>query len=247
MDIAVFGQGFIGKYISEQLDNTALLEYVAYDTFNYQKIRIIPITRENYKHYIGLNFDVFINCAGSNKAYLANKNPNVDFKESVQTVYDTFFHFRAKKYIYFSSIAAFDPTSGYGFNKILSEEIVKRYSQNYVIYRCCNVIDKDRDIGIIPDIINGVPLFVTPDSKYQFITRKALIDIITDTLKYNYKNETYNIAGRGYVVIQDLADILNRNIIYQDNATYREYVMPNKCPFHVRSTRDYVEELIKGN
>lgn len=208
---------------------------------------VIPITRANYMQHKGDFFDVFINVAGNKLNYWANKFPQEDFKASTLLVYESLFDFKIDQYVFMSSIAVYDTASHYGFNKILSEKIIKRHSKNYLIFRCCAVIDKDMDIGIISDVIKGVPLFVSSDSQIQFITKNAVANILKDLICTNLKNKLFNMGGVGTVKIGDLETLIHRPIIYQPTAQTRNYEMDIhelEAVVKLKTSYEYVNDVI---
>jgi nucleoside-diphosphate-sugar epimerase len=194
---------------------------------------------------------VFINATGNNRGYEVNKAPHEDCDASICTTYNTLFDFDIDKYIYFSSIAVEDKNSNYGFNKLLTEQIILRYAKNPTILRCSAVIDKTSELGLIADILNGKELFVTPKSKYQFITRNEVVRIvkeIVDAKRYNY-SEIYNLGGLGSIQISDIESMISIPVKYAENATYRHYemnVMNAHDAFYLKSTKEYVEEIVNG-
>ena len=208
---------------------------------------VISITRDNYLKHKGEFFDVFINVAGNKLNYWANKFPQEDFKISTLLVYESLFDFKIDQYIFMSSIAAYDIKSHYGFNKFLSEEIIKRHSKNYLIFRCCSVIDKNMDVGIINDMLKGVPLFVSGDSLIQFITKEAVAIIINDLISTNIKNKLFNMGGIGAVKIEDLSSVVDRPLVYQKGAQKRHYEMDvyelGKA-VNIKTSYDYVNDII---
>lgn len=211
MDIGILGaNGFLGSVIVDRLK---------------EKHNVTPITRENYLEVKNQKFDTFINVAGNKKSYLANQYPAEDFKVSTLPVYESIVDFKFDQYIFMSSIATYDNTSQYGFNKILSEQIIKRFVANHLILRCCAVIDKSSEIGVIADIKTNKPLFVSPTSTYQFITRAELANVIFNMLLHRLEGETINVGGLGSVEIQDIEKIINRPIIYKEQTIERHYEM----------------------
>lgn len=231
MKIAIFGNGFIGSFLHQRLP-----------------VETILITRDNYHEHVGNTFDVFINCAGNNKAFLANQEPHIDFIKSVSSVYNTFFDFKIDKYMYLSSIAVYDNDSNYGFNKTIAEEIIQRYSSNYIIYRTCTTIDKSSNIGIVADIVNNNPLFVSANSKIQFITRQAILEVINESLKMEQTQKVYNLGGIGSVQIRDIENIINRSILYKPVTTDRIYEMDVSLTVKdfnfIKTTNEYVKDIL---
>lgn len=234
MRVGVLGaKGFLGSKI------VCVLE---------QDHSVVSITRDNYSNYKGEHFDVFINVAGNKFNYWANQFPNKDFRGSTVLVYDSLFDFKIDKYIFISSIAIYDDKSVYGFNKTLSEQIITRHSSDYLILRCCSVIDVGEDKGIVADIINNKPLFVSADSGIQFITRSALVDFVKNLIHRNIKKEFFNIGGLGVAIIGDIEVMINSPILYEPNAQYRHYEMDVSELAKIVSLKtsyEYVEEIVR--
>lgn len=229
MKIGVLGaKGFLGSRLVDVLPN------------------VTPITRENYDEHRGKTFDVFINVAGNKFNYWANQFPNEDFKASTLPVYNSLFDFKINKYIFMSSIAVYDCNSHYGFNKILSEDIIKRHAADYIILRCCSVIDKSSDKGIISDAVNSNPLFVSSESKIQFITRDALANIIKTLINLDIKNDLFNVGGIGAIRIGDIETVIGKDVLYQDGAQERHYEM-DVCELativKLKTSYEYVEDI----
>lgn len=210
---------------------------------------VISITRDNYKYIKDKNFtfDIFINAAGNNLSYWANQFPNEDFIKSVNPVYNSIFDFNIKKYIYISSIATYDDNSSYGFNKIISEEIIKKHCKDYLILRCCNVIDVSSSAGVIFDIKNNIPLFITKDSKIQFITRKGLADVIYKLIDLNITNKVINVGGLGSVSAAEIEEILGKKINIKQDAKYRKYEMDVSeldSIISMKTSKEYVMDIL---
>jgi len=208
---------------------------------------VVSLTRDNYLQYKGTSFDVFINMAGNNKNYWANKFPQEDFKGSALLVYDNLFDFKIDKYVFMSSIATYDINSHYGFNKTLAEEIIRRHSNNYLIFRCSATIDRCMKIGILNDILKGIPLFISGDSQIQFITRNAVANIIKDLMSTDVYNRTFNMGGVGAVTISSIESIVGHSIIYDSAAKKRHYEM-DVCElnelFKLKTSYEYVEDIV---
>jgi nucleoside-diphosphate-sugar epimerase len=233
MKIGVFGaNGFIGSKIVDTLVS---------------KYEIVPITRDNYSNLKGDSFDVFINVAGNKRNYWANQYPQKDFKVSTIPVYSSIFDFKIGQYIFMSSIAVYDKESHYGFNKILCEEIIKRHSKNYSILRCCTVIDKGMEIGIINDVLTRVPLFISADSRVQFITREEIANVVMTLLTSTIKNKVFNVGGVGTVKIGELEGLTGKSIIYQLDAEKRHYEMDIselETIIKLKTSYEYVSDVL---
>lgn len=208
-------------------------------------IKLICINRDNYKDNIGGKFNVLINLAGNKRNFWANQFPHKDFEMSTGVVYNSLFDFSFDKYVFISSVAVYDEKSHYGFNKLLSEKIIQRYSKEYLILRSSGIIDKNMSIGIISDIKKGIPSFVTYDSKFQFITRQEVVKIIFDLLPHN--SMCINMGGVGSVTVQELQDFIGTNVTFKSDAVRRDYEMDVselQKIVKLKTTADYVKSVL---
>ena len=208
MKIGIIGaNGFLGKVLQLKL-----AEY-----FN----EVVGITKVNYTSYLG-KYDIIINANGNSKKFWANNNPVKDFDSSVVSVYKSLFDFPCSKYIFISSADVYthpvvrpvetcqidDTTlSPYGFNKLLAENIVRKYAQSFLILRSSAIVGKDLVKGVVKDILSGNELFVTPDSCIQCISNEAVADIIKELLFIQVKDTTINIGGIGTTSVNYMTEL----------------------------------------
>lgn len=250
MKIGILGsEGFLGSELYRYFK-------VNYDTCG--------ITRSNYNQNKGEEFDIFINANGNNRRYWANNNVLEDYEASTSSVYKTFFHFKTEHYIYISSAdvygehknlmkinenAVIDPERlcAYGFHKYLSELIVKRCAKKYLILRCSAMIGRNMKKGPFKDLIDDKPLFITSDSKLQFITISEVAKIIMKLINDDIYNEIFNIGGVGAVTIYCLEKILQKKLIVHKEAEkqfYQMNVAKLKRVFPIKKSIEYVKEYL---
>lgn len=250
MKVAVLGsQGFLGSEICNRFK-------ADYD--------VIGITRLNYNSLLGNQFDILINANGNSKRYWANDNILKDFEASTISVYKTFFDFKASFYIYISSADVYPEhaeesktaeeaeidTSNlcpYGFHKYLSELLVKKYSGKYLILRCSSLIGENLKKGPFKDILDGNPLFVTRDSKLQFISTSEVAKIILKLAGDNVYNEIFNIGGVGAVSLEYLERLTQKKLFIQqapEKQIYEMKVDKIKKIFPVKKSEDYIQEFL---
>ncbi|MDD5650731.1 MAG: hypothetical protein PHF86_10025 [Candidatus Nanoarchaeia archaeon] len=204
MNIGIIGaNGFVGK----ELSNVLSKDYEVYD-----------ITKDNQSYFYDMTFDVLINANGNSKKYWANQNPIEDFELSTKSVYESIINFKFKKYIYISSVDAELSRLPYGLNKRLSEMIVKNIPDNksYLILRCSVIIGKEMKKGILYDILNNKDVFISSNSKLQFITNTEIANIIQRLLQLNILNECIDISGKSNISVSDIGFILHKRINYKD-------------------------------
>lgn len=220
MKIGVIGaNGFLGSTLCD-----------IFTSFGHE---VRGITRESYVNHKQQRFDVLVNANGNSRRYWANQYPIEDFDASVKTVYQSMFDFITEKYVLISSSdiyprqgpehtkeeSKFDQTiAPYGFNKLLAESIVKNYSKSYLILRCSAMIGKNLKKGVIKDILDGTPLFVTLESKLQLITSSEVARIILSLIDKGRENETFNVGGQGSISVKEIASFFGKDIRIREDA-----------------------------
>lgn len=254
MEIAILGaKGFLGSVLFDYFQDKT--EY-----------NITGITRANYAHNIGKKFDVFINANGNSKRYWANNNIIEDFKISTISVYNNFYDFKIKYYIYISSADVYDDHEDllkikesatidfpslcpYGFHKYLSELIIKRHADDYLILRCSNIIGKNLKKGVIKDMMESNPLYIRGNSEIQFISAFEIAKIISMFLNNDIKNEIFNVGGIGTISIHELGNRLHKKLYFHPNIRKQIYEMNvdklNKI-FPLKKTEYYIKEIFPG-
>lgn len=203
---------------------------------------VTPISRENYSKHVNTKFDIVINANGNSRRFWANQNPQDDFSASTISVYKSIFDFPCNLYIYISSPDVYadhskkthtgenqsiDPMrlSSYGFHKYLSELIVKKNSDKFLILRSAMILGTELRKGPFYDIINNKPVFVTLNTKLQLITTSAISDVIQALLKQKVINETINVGGVGTFDFKKIKKYFNNRIKFSSEAQMQAYEM----------------------
>lgn len=183
---------------------------------------VLPVTRANYDTYKGTEAGTFINCNGNSFRYKANQDPSWDFKASVDTVQASLFDFKAETYVYLSTIdiyhrtdhpdytherAMIDPTllMPYAFHKWISERLVERYASKSLILRMGTVLGPALKKSPIHDLLNGSPLYMSPDSEISFIDTGTVAEALWQLLGRKSSREIYNVAATGASRLQTIA------------------------------------------
>lgn len=250
MKAAILGaEGFLGSEL--------------YNCFN-GHYDVYGITRTNYNAKRGEEFDIFINANGNSKRYWANNNILKDFEASTLSVYKTFSDFKIENYIYISSADVYAKDEDlsktkeetiinstnlcpYGFHKYLSELIVKKYANKYLILRSSAMVGESMKKGPIKDVLDGKPLFITLDSRLQFISTSEVPKIIMKLIGNNIHNEIFNVGGVGTVSFNYLERILRKKLIVQQEAEKQIYEMDVaklRMIFPLRKSEEYVQDCL---
>ncbi len=224
------------------------------------------IDKDNYKDYLGQKFDVLINANGNSRRFWANEHPLEDFEASTVSVYKSFFDFSFKKYIYISSPDVYenpgDPESAkenqnisashlshYGFHKYLSERLVEHYAKDYLIIRPASLLGDGLKKGVVYDILNDAALFVAAESQIQFISTSEVVNTIQALITGGIKNEIFNVAGRGAVLVSRIAELARKCLSVKSDAEEQQYEMSvGKIEelFPVKTSEEYLGEFLSG-
>jgi nucleoside-diphosphate-sugar epimerase len=249
--IGVIGaNGFLGRTLVER--------------FTFFGHVVSSITRESYEHFKRQHFDVLVNADGNSKRYWANQNPTEDLEASVRSVYQSVFDFESEKYILISTSDVYptqgvqhtreeqeidQPLSPYGFNKLLAEMIVKNYLASYVILRCCAMIGKDLRKGVVKDIIDGTPLFVTLESRLQLITTVEVANVIQYLIDHKKEREVYNVAGRDSMTVKEIASLCGKEVKVRNDAVtdFHEICVEKlTSEYPLKSSAEYLSDFLRG-
>jgi dTDP-4-dehydrorhamnose reductase len=179
-------------------------------------------TKDNFNVLKNIKWDLVINANGNSKKYLATKDPGLDFKLSVESVMASLFELKFDQYIYISSSNVYNSPfenndeesdiyplllSQYGFHKWIAEQLVKKNASNWLILRGGGFVGPNIKKNPIYDLLTGNPLFVHPNSCFQFMSTENFADVVFTFLERGkLPNDIYNISGRNTT---KLIDIIN--------------------------------------
>jgi len=229
MKIAIIGaRGLVGRAIYDRIKKD-------HD--------VTGITRSNYLLHTGSEYDVLINANGNSHKFWANQNPLGDYRFSVQTVAESLFDFKYKKYIFISSIDAEEPRGHYGFNKRIAEDIVKQYAGVWQIVRLCLVVGQNMNKGPVYNIKHCKPIYLTSGSTLQLISDKAVAESI-DQIMAGPPNHLYRMYSTGSITIREIGEVLKKPLNISPEAHEEKYNFKSASPVRLRSAYQYLEEIL---
>jgi nucleoside-diphosphate-sugar epimerase len=248
------GNGFIGSAFPaevERLGHTAVV-----------------IGKDDYDVAIGASYDVLVNANGNSRKYLARRNPAYEFDLSVRSVARSVHDFKVGLYIYLSTVDVYPDCadtanngedtridasllSPYGFHKYLAEQLVRRYTDNWLIFRMAGFVGNNLWKNSIYDILKLRPLRVHPDSEYQYLHTSYLARTVIDIAISGTSAETVNVAGRGLVKLRDVAaTVPGYDISTAPTDVPREYYEINTAKLEtthtIPSSRETVALFVKS-
>ncbi len=184
---------------------------------------LTAIDRDNYAQSQGAQADLLINAAGNSRKFLDDQDPLQGFELSVSSVMRSLHDFKFNFYIQLSSGAIYpdegnpannaessllDPAAmtRYGFHKWLAEQLVRRYAPEHLIVRLGGLLGPGLKKNAVFDILHGGPLYVHPDSQFQYMDTRDLAEAIFDLYaKAAGKVQLLNLSARGVVSVRQMA------------------------------------------
>ena len=183
------------------------------------------ITRENYESFAGRGCDVLINANGNSKKFMADRDPKWEFDASVRTVLHSLEDFPSDCYILLSTgdvypeqhspevsreDAAIDSKrqSRYGLHKHTAEHLVRSIHPRSIVMRMGGFVGPGMKKNAVFDMLNGQPVWLTPDSELQFISTDTAARLVWALYENGVGDEVVNLGAQGVVRIGDLHERL---------------------------------------
>lgn len=231
-----------------------------------KSFQVVPINKKNYSSIVGNRFDIVINANGNSKRFWANQNPLDDFFASTVSVMKSIFDFPCKLYIYISSSDVYENHTSvaytresmeinpanlqaYGLHKFLSELIIKKYKEKFLILRLSMVLGTNLKKGPFYDIIHNNPLYVTPNTKLQLITTQAIFEITKTLLENNVTNEIINTGGIDTFSFTRIHQYFDQEIKISPMAEKQIYEMNIKKVKQIypvlKTSEEYLKEFLR--
>lgn len=208
--IVIGARGFIGSAIAAEAAARGYL-LTALDVDNYAKHR-------------GTKAGLLINAAGNSRKYLDDQDPLRGYDLSVTSVMNVLHDFHCDRFVQLSSGAVYpnegDPhrnaedapltpagMSRYGFHKWLAEQLVLHYAPHHLILRLGGFVGPRLVKNAVCDLLAGRPLFVHPDSEFQYMDTRDLARAVFDLAERpELPASPLNVSARGTVSVRRIAE-----------------------------------------
>jgi len=177
-------------------------------------------------------YDLIIHCAANTKDQKITNNLLYNYIDDNIFLTQKLLRIKSKKIVYFSSVAIYpkninfklenlkfdvnEMSDIYGTTKFISESIVRKLHDNFLILRPVHVLDNTSNLPkSINTIKNESKTTLSNSTYYNFISIKNLIDIIEIYLNSNeIKNEIINVASDSACSINEIATFFNKTPSY---------------------------------
>jgi len=226
---------------------------------------VLDIDVHNYEQHRGASCDLLVNANGNSKKFLGRENPALEFDLSVRSVQASLQHFKAALYVHLSTIDVYsdvkDPArnredspidtaalSPYGFHKLLAEQIVRYYAPQWLILRMGGFVGPGLRKNSIYDLLKGAPLYVHPDSAYQYQDSRFLASLAFELPARGCRGEIVNCAGDGLISVRDIAAMIPGSRLPDEPAgspeRYEVSIAKLKSLLDVPRTHDNVAKFV---
>ena len=241
--------------------------------FKENKILYKNITRGNRKEFYNKSCDILIDCNGNGSKRLGIADPLFDFNASVSSVVENLINIKFKKYVYISTSQTYENTkhirvtnenkvcdnlklNNYGFNKLIAETYVRRYSSKYLIIRLPYIVGPGLKRNPVYDIFHHKKTYVTLNSNINFIHSSSVAKITYQLIKKNKFNQIYNLGARDNINVGEILSLcgLKKSQLYKTEKNH-DIMMFNcnkisklvKLPTSVNEVEKYLSEIKKKN
>ncbi|MDH7568502.1 MAG: NAD(P)-dependent oxidoreductase [Armatimonadota bacterium] len=192
-------------------------------------IELIEVEIDNYAEKVGTQSDVVIEAACNSVKFLADQKPFEEFELSVTHRLHTLRDFPARLHLHVSSVDVYSDLtspettreespidraaqSHYGFHKLLAEELVQHYAPRWLIVRLAGMVGPRLRKNPVYDILNGQPLRIHPESRYQFMHTDDVARLAWALVEEGITGEVYNICGDGLITPREIAALAGREL-----------------------------------
>lgn len=191
---------------------------------------VTAVDLDNYQELKGAEADLLINAAGNSRKFIDDQDPVKGYELSVTSVMNVLHDFRFKFYVQLSSGAIY-PDEGsphknseetplqtsemtrYGFHKWLAEQLVRHYAPKHLIVRMGGFVGPGLKKNALFDLLTGGPLFVHPDSEFQYMDTRDLAKAVFALCEGAAGKETlFNLSARGTVSVRQAAGWAGREL-----------------------------------
>jgi nucleoside-diphosphate-sugar epimerase len=210
---------------------------------------------------------VVVEAACNSKKFLAEKNPLEDFDLSVAHRLRTLLDFPARFHLHISSVDVYSDlthpettaedavidigrSSHYGFHKLLAEDLVRHHAPRWLILRLAGMVGEGLRKNPVFDILNRQPIFIHPDSQYQFMPTDEVARIAWDLFEKGAEGEIFNLCGEGLTSPREIARLSGRELIEESQRASPRIVNVSvekiKRLIELPETRASITEFIKN-
>jgi len=199
-----------------------------------EDVQLSKVVVDNYEEMRGTRSDVVIEAACNSRKFLADDDPASDFEFSVGHRIRTLLDFPSDLHVHLSSVDVYSDlgcpetttegypidlrgVSNYGFHKLLAEECVQHYARRWLIVRLAGMVGPGLRKNPVFDVLSGRPLWIHPDSQYQFMLTDDVARVTLALIEAGQVNKVFNVCGDGLITPRVIAKMAGRSLDLNSN------------------------------
>jgi nucleoside-diphosphate-sugar epimerase len=208
--VAVVGaRGFVGRALARAFEDAG-------------GWRVVAVVRDSYDECRRGEYDVLVNAAMPSRRYWARQDPPGDFRETVAKTAELFYGWRFGKFVQISSVSARCQLDiVYGRHKAAAERICG--TPETLIVRLGPLYDETLTKGVLIDMLNGAPVFVSGDSRYAFAPLSFVAGWIA---AHTDRRGVVEVGARSAIALRDVAAHLGGASEFSGAVDHQEMVDP---------------------
>ncbi len=214
------------------LTGSAIVQYLKRNRIEYKVIQ-----KDNAFEFVDQECDILIYANGNAFKYKAQEDPFFDFEASLKSVSFYIHKIKFKLFVHLSTVDVYgtlddenltredsvidtQKSSVYGFHKYMAENYVKRFAENYLIFRLPALVGIGLQKNPIYDFLHEEKkVFISPKSELNVIHTDFIAESIFKIINKNIKNEVFNLCSKNSIEIGDIKNISGVNSLYVDDCT----------------------------
>ncbi len=207
---------------------------------------VVGINRKNYSDKINDHYDILINTAMPSKRFWALKNPLEDFDASVRLTAEIIYKWDYRKIIHISSVSSrCQLDHPYGLNKKCAENLVLDSNKNNLVIRLGSMFGDGLDKGILVDLINNNEIFISGESRYNFIDIKKNAELMCDRFD---RSGIIDIGAKDSISINEIVKHLGSDTLFGDRLEVQETINPEEDFPSAKDVLIFLDQVkLKGN
>jgi len=172
-------KGYVGSALYKKLSKN----------FNYL---VTGVDRQSCQELKPQKWDIVINCAMPSSRFSANKDPAVDYIQTVEKTSNFYYWLQFDKFIQISTVSARTQLDTvYGRHKLAAESIIDQ--SKHLIFRLTATYDDSMTKGVVYDLIHDNPIYVAPESYYSFAPLDYAVKFISQNLD---RTGVFEVGGK---------------------------------------------------
>lgn len=202
-------------------------------------LQAIPVPRSSSSSH----FDVLVNCAGTSKRYLAERDPDADWN-SCREILKLIDDLKFDRLVHISSIDAQYCKGIYGKHKLIMDRVLLAKHPTIVI-RLAGLVGKGLKKNAVFDIANDRKVWATADSVFNYINIACLAPLIDTCIDRWDVNPIINFAADGNITLERVCQLLHKSPQFgEEKEVYGDIDIEHlKDLMSVGTSEDYVRSF----